>query len=314
MRETSDGRRCSRWGSRRAAVLVSLLASLLLPLAPAGAASPVALARTNVLTATRPSAVTVRVPRAASLVIDDSTASSPNVEIKASSGRIAGFVLTPLRRSDPNVSSTILLLQVGACSTAACKPAPYEYVSGGLGLPTQRLSPSTRKVTLPAGDYALRAITDGAPVRVTMRLDGLSGSRTLPVTRPHAVTLRTDSAPSSATGVDPLRNVGVTHRFHSDVGLMFHVILAAYEPHVRSYAGVCLYLDAKPPTGRYHPGCPSAASENRYEAGYPALRYERVIYGADIALRAGEWTVGSYLTGAGAKSSLTVVTLWTDLA
>lgn len=314
MRGPSDdrGRASAAW--RHAAVLGPLLASLVVPAsAPANAQPPPTFARTTVLTATRPSALTIRIPRAASLTIDDSTASSPNVEIKAASGRLAGFVLTPVRRPDPRVSSALLLLQVGGCATPACKPAPYEYVSGGIGLPTETLSGERRRVTLPAGDYALRVVTDGAPVRATLRLDGLSGARTLGVTRPHAVTLRTDTSSSGTAGVDPLRNIGITSRFRGEAGLMFHVILPVYEPHVRSYAGVCLYHDVRPTTGLYHPGCPSGAAESRYEAGYPALRHERVMYGAHVALRPGEWTLGFYLTGLGGMSTLRVVTLWTDL-
>lgn len=320
MTGASDGRRRRHTGrSRRAAVLAPVLLSLLAPPAVlrADAVAPPRLAGTTTFLATTNATITVRVPRAASLVFD-ANAQSPNIDLSANAGRLAGFALTAVQRPDRN-APTLVAMQTGLCSQRGCRPtAPYktfEYVTVYPGLPTRRLSPTTQQVTLPAGDYIVRAVTDGAPVRMTLRLAGLSGATTVRLSTAHPVVLRTDASTSSVVGgVDPLRNVGVTHEFGSDLGLMMDVVLTEYEPHVRNETGVCLYLrGAKPVTGRYHPGCPGAEASHKVQAGQPTLHYYGASYVSDIGLAPGPWTRGYYTTGVGGASSLVVVSLWMDL-
>lgn len=315
MTGVSGGRRRGMRVSRRAAVLAPLLLPLVV-LPAAKAASLPRLAGTTTLTTTSTSTTTVRVTRAATLVVN-SGAQSPNVAVTASAGRLAGFVLTALARPDIKVPA-LIAMQVGMCSQPRCRPtAPYafhQYIAA-TGLPERRLSDTATEVTLPAGDYVVRAVTDGAPVRMTIRLAGLSGATTMKLTRPFRAELRTDASTSSvAAGIDPLRNVGVSHDFASDSGFMMDTIFVNYDPHVRSEWGYCLYRgDAKPPTGYYHPECPGAETGTWIDFQNPTLQYRGVLYGADIALLPGKWTRGYYLTGVGGASSLTVVTLWFDL-
>jgi hypothetical protein len=306
----------SRRARARAAVVAAVLVAL--PAVPEAGAAPVRqiLAGRSVLVADRPAAETVVLPRAATIDLDDATADSPSVTIEGT-GRLAGFVLTALDPSDAQGPRTLIMLRVGGCTAPRCEAtAPrqaYEYAVAGEGFAVRRLSENARRVTLPAGDYALRAVTDGAPVRLTLRLGGLAGATTVRVTRAHRVTLRTDASPPGPARVDPLRNVAASYRFGRVPGLTFHVLFQEYEPHVRSISGICYYRDAAPPTGRYHPGCPNSVGESVDMVGYPTLRFEGLAFGADIMLLPGTWTVGHYLTGVGGASSLTVVTLFLDL-
>lgn len=299
---------------RQAAVLVPVLLSLVAP--PARAAAPPALAATTVFTATATSTTRVHVARTASFVVTNS-ANSPNIDVAAARGRLAGFTLTAVNRTtvDP---PTLTVMQAGMCSQPGCRPtAPYsftEYVSAARGLPRRTLESGSLHVSLPAGDYVVRAVTDGAPVRMTLRLSGLTGATTIPVTRRFGAPLQTGTSTDGVAGVSPLRNVEASHDFASDLGLMMDMIFVTYDPHVRSEWGYCLYRgDAKPPTGYYHPECPGGEYGYWVDFGYPTLHYRAANVGSDIALVGGRWTRGYYSTAAGGASSLTAVTLWVDL-
>lgn len=288
----------------------ALVAATIAP--PVRAAAPPLVAGTTVFTATRDAATVVRVPRPASLTM--AGAKSPHVEVSGT-GRIVGFTFTALRRPT-TFPMTLVTLQAGMCTTRGCRAvAPrqaHEYVDASPDLPTVA-EDGGQRVTLPPGDYAVRAVTDGSPVRLTLRLAGLSGRTAITVTKPNRLVLRSDSSRDGVAGVNPMREIGVTHRFHTQLGFMFHMALTDYEPHLRNYLGLCHYLDRKPPTGHYQPGCPGAVSEFRYEAGYPTTQYHGSRYGSDTALVPGEWTMGFYQVGAGGPSTFDVVTLWLEL-
>lgn len=314
MRGARDGRRRGIRMSRFAAVLAPLVLSLVPPAADAAPTS--SLAATTVFTATTASTTTVRVPRPASLIVTNS-ATSPNIDVSSARGRLAGFTITAARPTTPE-PPTLVAMQVGMCSQQGCRPtAPNkftEYATAYRGLPRKTLEGNTQQVTLPAGDYIVRAVTDGAPVQMTLRLQGLSGKTAVRLTRPFSTELRTDTSNDGVAGVKPLRNVDASHEFASNHGLMMDVWFLTAEPHVRSEYGYCLYRgDAKPPTGYYHPECPGAETGEWVDFGQPTTQFAATRYGSDIALLSGRWTRGYYATAVGGASSLTAVTLWVDL-
>ncbi|HEX8003914.1 MAG TPA: hypothetical protein VF519_14600 [Mycobacteriales bacterium] len=297
------------------AVVLALGAPVGSPAATAGAAPR--LAGTTTFTASASSTTTVHVPRAATLVVDGRY-QSPNVALSGS-GRIVGFSLTA-SRYQRSPAPSLLAFQVGMCVERGCRPAypyptSYEMVVP-TALPSRRPSEASpdRVVTLPPGDYVVRAVTDGTPVRMTLRLAGLTGTSHVTVARRFAATLMTATSDDGPAGVNPLRNITLSHEFASDNALMFELMLMRYEPHVRNESGVCVYYgEAKPTTGRHHPGCPGAVGESVLVAGQPTLHYYGAMFGADIGLLPGKWTKGYYSSGVGGPSSLTVVTLWYDL-
>jgi hypothetical protein len=318
MTEAGDGRRRAMTLPRRAAVLAPVLLGLLAPpgvLSSANASIPLRLAGTTTFTANASSVARVRIPRPASFVVD-SGAQSPNITVSGD-GRLVGFALMPVHREVGTVP-VLLALRTGVCTQPRCRAeAPrkaFQYVDAMPDLPSRQLSSTTKQVTLPSGDYTVRAITDGAPVRMVLRLSGLTGATAVRLSQPSPVVLRTDAAPPGIAGIDPLRNVGATHQLGSDLGLTMNVVLSDFEPHVRNISGVCTYLDSAPLTGRYHPGCPGAQSESYSMVGQPTLHY----YGTEISgaylLHPGSWTRGFYVSGVGGPSSLVVTTLWMDLA
>lgn len=314
MAGASDGRRRGTRPSRRALVLAPLLLSLV-PL-PVDAVTRPRVASTTVFTATAASTTTVHVPRAASFDLSGS-ATSRSIDVSSARGRLAGFTLTAVRRTTAE-PPTLVVMQVGLCSQPGCRPTGTdtftEYVSAYRGLPRRTSENGTQQVTLPAGDYVVRAVTDGAPVHMTLRLSGLSGKASVRVAQPFRAALRTDAARPGSNGVTPLLNVGVSHDFASTLGLMMDVWFVTYDPHVRSESGYCLYRgNAAPPTGYYHPQCPGAEYGQWVDFGYPTLHYGSAEFGSDIAHVGGRWTRGYYATAVGRATSLKAVTLWIDL-
>lgn len=316
MAGTSDGRRLGIRVPWRAAVLAPVLLPLVVVIPTATAAMPPRLAATTVFTATTNATITVNIPRTATLTLTkDATSSS--VDVSAARGRLAGFTFTAVQRTTAE-PPTLVAMYAGKCWQPGCRAtAPYkarEYVTAFPGLHRTTVDGSTEQVTLPAGDYVVRAITDGAPVQMTMRLAGLSGRTSIRAAHRFGAVLRTDASTDGVMGINPLRNVGVSHDFASDLGLMMDMVFLNYDPHVRSESGYCLYRgDAAPPTGYYHPECPGAEYGHWVDFGQPTTQYRGSEVGADIALLPGKWTRGYYATGVGGASSLTVVTLWFDL-
>ena len=298
-----------------------MLASLFLMLAPTWGIAGQAradvipqLAGTTVFTADGPGTAVVRLVRSATLIVTNQ-AQSPDVTVTAP-GRLGGFVLTALDRPDPRNPLTLVAMQVGGCAEPACRAiAPMfaaQYINAN-GLPRQALDDQRRQVTLAAGRYAVRSVTDGAPARMTLRLTGLSGRAAVRVGGRNRMVLDTYTSTDGPAGINPARSAGGTHRIDADLGLLFRVILSEYEPHVRSLTGFCLYLDKQPPAGRFVAGCPDAEYGFLVNAGQPTLHFYGYLYGSDVTLRAGDWTQGFYSSGLGGPSTLKAVALWLDL-
>lgn len=317
MTGTARGRRPAE--PRRVAAVPVALALLVAVSSATAVANAPRFAGTTTFTASASATAIVTLPRAASIRVDFARGDSPDLSFQPTRGRLAGFVLTALdARVDVQHPPVLIALQAGLCADPGCaSKQPHEYVSVLPGLdngPPPGSPPGPRAVTLPAGRYSVRSVTDGAPVRMVVRLAGLSGSSSVAVSHRSAITLRTDASREGVGGVAPLRNVGVTHEFARPWGLTMDVMFATFEPHARSAYGICDYRDgAKPPHGYYHAGCPNAENEAVWYTGNVTLRHDAVSIGGALFHEPATWTRGFWTAGVAGTSSLRIVTLWMQL-
>ncbi len=187
-----------------AAALAS--AAVAVPAATAG--TPPVLAGENVVTASVPSTMTVRIPAAARIAVDPAKAVSIT-----GGGRFVGLVLREHREEAPDEARFFRLpSQLGNrvigwgpmnAAPASCKnqlPDPAPPVAQdctGVKQPTY--------FSLHRGLYSLYVLTDGAPVTVTLHVLNLPGSTDLaPGTRVGAATV------PLTTSFDPATTGGVT--------------------------------------------------------------------------------------------------------
>lgn len=171
--------------------LAALVAAALV--APAAARSPlerVTLGGVNVVSGERLTGMPVHIPRPTSIEADPFS----NDDVSYSGpGRIVGLALVeegvPLRKAHEVVS-----VRWSFCGKPGCRPDPSD--------DTEITTSSDfrgKRWEIPAGDYMLYLIADGAPVEVTLRLAGLAGTTSL---RPAILTAGAISAPT-ATVPDP---------------------------------------------------------------------------------------------------------------
>lgn len=129
----------------------------------------VTLAGTVVLKGSRSGVLAVRLPRPAEISVAEvpPQTSSTDVRIQGK-GRITGFVL---HGDGAWNRPTVFSLRVADCTSPGCTAPwpPFYYSWVNLG-PTAQTSG-----TLPAGDYHLYLVADGAPTTVTIHFHGLPG-------------------------------------------------------------------------------------------------------------------------------------------
>lgn len=152
-------------GRRSTALTIFVAAQAALVAIPAHGGAVPALAGTTVISGTRSGSVAVRLPRAVSFDVYKDVA-------VAARGRLTGFALKKDGAWDAPSAHAI---KSGFCGTPGCAPVwPRSHVG-------MVVSPDSTGYsgTLPAGNYRLFLLTDGAPVRVTLRLAGLRGRSSL---------------------------------------------------------------------------------------------------------------------------------------
>lgn len=144
------------------------------------ATKPVGLAGTTVVRASATSHQLVHVREDAVLRLDSFGGTSfPGYELTGN-GQLRGLVLlSTTRRQGGTPGRMLWLLGGGFCMKRGCTP-----LNGGkvwpwsIGFPEIRRNTPTGydwRVTIPQGTYRLYAITDGAPITATLRLQGLTG-------------------------------------------------------------------------------------------------------------------------------------------
>ena len=189
-------------GRRTTSVLsVSCLAALVaaaLVTTPAAARSPlhrVTLGGVNVISGDHIVGMPVHIPRPTS--VEGDPFSNDNVSYSGA-GRVVGLVLVE-EGGKLSKASELISVRWSFCGKPGCKPNREDVTE---------ISTSSdwggKRWRLPAGDYRLYLIADGAPVEVTLRLDGLAGSTSL---RPSDHVGGEIAAPASDFVPDPAGNI-----------------------------------------------------------------------------------------------------------
>lgn len=181
----------SNWSRRRAVVVTLVIAALFAAGAvpahagtgPAHAGAGPAHARTaralprvvltahTVLVGDRSGELPVYLPHPTSIVMLDASGWTTGI---VGNGRFVGF---ELRLDGPGPTDSVDAIQTGECATPGCRPKNPDNINSGTqmwyGGSTIYLGESA---TLPAGDYRLVFVADGAPARVTLPvMPGLGG-------------------------------------------------------------------------------------------------------------------------------------------
>ncbi|MDQ3646562.1 MAG: hypothetical protein M3345_06455 [Actinomycetota bacterium] len=246
------------WASR--ARLTAAVAVLMALLPGASGASPIAgapstgapsttvtLGRVSTFTASTTSRILFRLPRQVDFAKDfHASVSGP--------GRITGFkfkLASGKWFKAPTVEQTLL----GLCMEPGCKPeSRFDVPVFGLGFERY----------LPAGLYELYVIADGAPVTVSLKIDGLSGSVSGKPT-PVDAEIRTLS-PRVFDGPESVvySSGGFTDLQGDEADYGFAGIWALGAPHVVTAAGECFYYKGSrvpPAPATFAPGCPTGDGE-----------------------------------------------------
>lgn len=174
-------------GMRRLSLLLSL--ALLLAVPGSGHAGHptepprITLGKTNVIVAHKSTRVAVRLPAAARVALLDETRRNPDASFSGL-GRIVGVALVqdgqPTRYSptgdEIDGPRYWFSSRWSWCGKPGCLSKRPRYLTSALYW--DALDREGR-ITLPAGDYTLHVLTDGAPVRVRLTLHGLRGGTRL---------------------------------------------------------------------------------------------------------------------------------------
>ena len=168
------------WSRRRAAVVALVIAAPFaagaVP-AQAGAAHPAAALPRVVLTAhtvlvgDRSGELPVYLPHPTTITMMGSRITTSIV----GNGRFVGF---EMRQDGPGPTDAFEAIRSGECTTPGCRPKDSSPGNIGTGIRMRQGSTVTvgESGTLPAGDYELILVADGAPARVTLPvMPGLGG-------------------------------------------------------------------------------------------------------------------------------------------
>ncbi|HEX2294552.1 MAG TPA: hypothetical protein VHN37_04515, partial [Actinomycetota bacterium] len=160
----------------------------------------------------------------------------PDVSISGA-GRVTGIALVEVGVRPWDGRAALLAVNLDFCGEPGCRSeeGPYLKTSGFLPAENERYP-------IPAGDYLLYTITDGAPVTVELTLDGLRGRTRIRPGRP---------APEVSVGAPPETlwdssagagaAYGETYADAGDEAIMLTAFRVRSDVSATSRYGVCLY-------------------------------------------------------------------------
>lgn len=276
--------------------LVTLLSAAALVSSPAVSARPegpaherpVTLGHVNAISAARPGWIDVVVPAAAKL---DFPLLRRNRDLSVEgAGRFAGIILTKGPR--PFEGPTLVGAVIRTCGRPACASGRPVMLTNPMNM-----NPGSR-IRLPAGDYRLYVVTDGAPVDVRLTLHGLSGSRSISPTA--AADVSVGNLPVHVGGGDanPVYVSGGDATVDRPAWVMDGLWLGG-RPSGFTDLGTCLY-DGPPPkvpeAVAYSPACEELGAEARASTTMStATRFSEMLLLFDSPLEAGTWSAGAHL-------------------
>jgi hypothetical protein len=273
---------------RHPSVLGGLIALALTGVAPAPAdASPGAhLAGTTVIVATHTAREIVDLPHPVRLPYADMLTIKGLSIVGA--GRIVGLALVNSR--DANKPG-LVEMRMRSCFQRACTKSPAEdpddLMEVDWGSPPPPLGPGTgfpATLTLPAGRYQLSVFTDGAPVRVTWHIPGLTGTARLEPRLPQRGDVQ--SPPETGTAGIPATPAAVQslgdYSLRTDVAVLATVHRVQGGAHVHSEWSWCEYDDSAPPDGIVTPDCAGGGGVG-FSATYLSRSTESGGWGISVA-------------------------------
>lgn len=275
--------------------------ALLLGLAPAAvsAAGRPSLAGTNVLTATRSASMAVRLARPATIRDPLLADGAANDVVVTTRGRFAAFALV-----QEGVRERDQLVFVGG-NVPGAGSAAYVYGANGVA--------GGASWRLPAGNYTLHVVTDGAHSAVIrLRLLGLTGSTRL---APRTANGAAAALPKASVDPDPARltYVAGAERKVGRRTVFFSVLYAAYAAHVDTLYNSCFYFERPEGPAPYAPGCPDTASRHVTPISLPpdaATPAKHVILSSFLPLRDGHFAAGASFVTVTPATQVRYLQLW----
>jgi hypothetical protein len=289
------------WIGLSTAALVAAVAGMPATAIAAPAPAPF-LGATNVLTASRPVVADVRLARPATVATP--FGDSPDLAV-AGGGRLATFALVGQDGSTKGV--TVVGGALGGKSRFLL-PLPQFPAPGGGSFEVVKTFADT--TSLPAGSYRLYLVPDGAPVRMTLRLQGLTGTRTVAATR-RAVA---EVAPGTAWPADAPTSANVfaasSARHLAGRGLALHVLRSTLDGEVAWQLVMCHdnpLSPAVPPV----PGCPNGEKHSLTDHRAPDLSPDAKLFVQGFAgLPAGDHGLSVVYTNEARATAVQYLTLW----
>jgi hypothetical protein len=280
---------CILLGVREALVRAMLAATLVMGLA-ASSASAETLGATNVVSGSTTSYVDVELPSPVVVHFDEDPVTQPSFKVEGG-GPFAGIALYQLGRSDfPAVAVAGRFQKDLVCVTDSC-PELFSAAGQSTG---EQLAWDPQEATLAPGRYRLLLVSDGTPVRATIKLPELSGSKTFTPTNPthtHTVTSleRIDPFPMDNLDVFTGKSTLDSH------GIVFMTArIDTVENSGEIDVEVCNYDRTEPDALDFYPGCTSATDQDSglvYAHSYIAAN-QPVSLDWAFELGKGDWRTG----------------------
>lgn len=298
------------WRSVVAVAAVVVASSVHAAAAPARAT----LAGTTVVTGGRTAAMAVRLPRPVALDV------YADVAVRSPRGRMTALVLKKEGAWNTPMAQAV---HYGFCASPACETA---FPTDSLNHVWAPGSTDGLKGTLPAGDYRLYLVTDGAPATFTLRLRGLAGStRLTPRDAARAAVVAPKPTMAEPASSPALFAGGGARTVPARGGINATVVwkdLPVYG--TPSATGLCVY-DGDPPTGAaaaFQAPCSSGRGgmppyfSGTHAAGPattpvgPGRFVSRIT--SSYLLPPGRWAIGGYHDTPGPVTAAYVHQLWLD--
>lgn len=284
----------------RRLVVLALAATALS--APAAGAKPVpVLAGTTYLTASRPAAVDVVVPRDARVA----TPFGPTPDVTATgTGRVTTFVLVGTERRTAS-----LTFAGGAAPDGVTffLPVPQFPAPGGSAFDNVKTFGNV--TTVPAGRYRLYVIPDGAPARITLRLQGLPGRTTVAPSAPVRAAVLSDvsATPDEAPAVATYVPQSLTGR-----GLALQVLYGRMEATAAWQLVMCHDNPRDDDVAVWQsPGCPGGDSHTFADHRFPEAEPDAKQFVQGFAgLPPGDHAVSTVFASQGVTTALRYAAVW----
>lgn len=193
-------------------------------------------------------------------------------------GRLTGLLLVQEGVRNP---TRLYYLRLRECQSEGCRSGRSEEFLFGSW---------QDELVVPAGQYSVYVIADGAEVTATLRLRGLFGAREVRDLE------RVRASVATRAGTAP----GVYSDGHSftfpDKGLSIAASWSKEADSVPGLAGACLYRDGQPGAAlAYAPGCELRGAAMEESAVYWGGKWPPEL--SLVELGRGTWSHGTYLTG-----------------